>query len=114
MVEPASPERLSALFSPSEVLCRTPLEDATAVIRELVHTITRHHNDVHTPNAINQFTAHNVSELPVLDKDGDLVGVVTENELLHVCLPDYILWMDDLSPIMAPHMPHLPSGAPHP
>ncbi|MFW5808155.1 MAG: CBS domain-containing protein, partial [Spirochaetota bacterium] len=42
----------------------------------------------------------NMNEIPVVDADGDLVGVVTAYELLHVCLPDYILWMDDLSPIL--------------
>jgi CBS domain-containing protein len=36
----------------------------------------------------------------VIDKDGDLVGSVSAYELLRVCLPDYILWMDDLSPIL--------------
>lgn len=50
--------------------------------------------------AIDGFVRHTTAELPVVDKDGDLVGVVTEDELLHVCLPDYILWMEDLSPII--------------
>jgi len=50
--------------------------------------------------AIDLFAAENLAEIPVLDQDGDLVGVVSENELLHVCLPDYILWMEDLSPII--------------
>jgi CBS domain-containing protein len=34
-----------------------------------------------------------------VDKEGDLVGVVSVSALLNVCLPDYLLWMDDLSPI---------------
>jgi CBS domain-containing protein len=50
--------------------------------------------------AIDLFVLHHIAELPVVDKDGDLVGVVTEDELLHVCLPDYILWMEDLSPVI--------------
>ena len=36
----------------------------------------------------------------VVDKDGDLTGVVTADALLRVCMPDYLLWMDDLSPIL--------------
>ena len=51
-------------------------------------------------HAIDMFVKHNLTELPVVDKDGDLVGMVTEAELLRVCLPDYILWMEDLSPII--------------
>jgi len=38
--------------------------------------------------------------LPVVDKEDELIGVVTTYELLRVCMPDYILWMDDLTPIL--------------
>lgn len=50
--------------------------------------------------AIDEFCRLGISEIPVIDADGDLVGVVTEEELLRVCLPEYITWMDDLSPIL--------------
>jgi PTS system nitrogen regulatory IIA component len=50
--------------------------------------------------AIDLFVQHRLNELPVVDKDDDLVGVVSTYELLRVCLPDYILWMEDLTPIM--------------
>jgi PTS system nitrogen regulatory IIA component len=50
--------------------------------------------------AIDLFVRHGLNELPVLDKDGDLIGVVTTYELLRVCLPDYVLWMEDLTPIL--------------
>ncbi len=50
--------------------------------------------------AINLFIKYGRIDLPVVDKDDDLLGVVTTYELLRVCLPDYILWMDDLSPIL--------------
>lgn len=50
--------------------------------------------------AIDLFVRHGRRDLPVVDKAGDLVGVVTSYELLRVCLPDYILWMDDLSPVL--------------
>ena len=42
---------------------------------------------------------HNI-DIPVVDKAGVLVGAVSSYELLKVCLPDYILWMEDLSPII--------------
>jgi PTS system nitrogen regulatory IIA component len=51
-------------------------------------------------DAIDMFVAQNVLEIPVVDKDGDLIGVVTADALLRVCMPDYLLWMDDLSPIL--------------
>lgn len=51
-------------------------------------------------HAVDMLVKNNITELPVVDKDGDLVGMVSEDELLRVCLPDHILWMDDLSPIV--------------
>jgi PTS system nitrogen regulatory IIA component len=50
--------------------------------------------------AIDLFVNHQVRDVPVVDKDGDFIGVVTTHELLRVCLPDYILWIEDLTPIM--------------
>ncbi len=51
-------------------------------------------------NALDLFVRENVAELPVVDRDGELIGVVTTHEFLRVCLPDYILWMEDLTPIL--------------
>jgi PTS system nitrogen regulatory IIA component len=50
--------------------------------------------------AIDLFAKHQIADLPVIDPDGKLVGLVTADALLKVCLPDYILWMEDLSPIL--------------
>ncbi len=50
-------------------------------------------------DAIDLFTENDYDEVPVVDKENDLVGVVSASALIHVCLPDYLLWMDDLSPI---------------
>ncbi len=50
--------------------------------------------------AIDYFTSKHLVNLPVVDRAGDLVGVVTAYELLRICLPDYILWMEDVSPII--------------
>lgn len=51
-------------------------------------------------HAIDMLVDQHKIDVPVVDKTGTLVGVVTAYELLKVCLPDYILWMDDLSPII--------------
>ncbi|MDP6630945.1 MAG: PTS sugar transporter subunit IIA [Kiritimatiellia bacterium] len=50
--------------------------------------------------AIDLFARHQLADLPVIDAQGKLVGLVTADALLRVCLPDYILWMEDLSPII--------------
>ncbi len=51
-------------------------------------------------HAIDLFVRHRLNELPVVDKDNELIGVVSTYELLRVCLPDYVLWMEDLTPIL--------------
>ncbi|MEN6338392.1 MAG: PTS sugar transporter subunit IIA [Phycisphaerales bacterium] len=50
--------------------------------------------------AIDLFVRHRVNELPVVNGEGDLIGVVSTHKLLKVCLPDQILWMEDLTPIL--------------
>lgn len=37
------------------------------------------------------------TDIPVVDKEGELVGVASAQAILGVCLPDYLLWMEDLS-----------------
>ena len=50
--------------------------------------------------AIDLFCGHPNIDLPVIDEDGDLVGRVTQADVLRIALPEYILWLDDLSPIL--------------
>lgn len=50
--------------------------------------------------AIDKLVRANEIDMPVVDTAGDLVGVVSMIELMKICLPDYILWMEDLSPII--------------
>ncbi len=58
------------------------------------------HNNDSLKTAIDSFISNNVSEIPVIDRDGDMVGIVSAGALLKVCLPEYLLWMTDLSPII--------------
>ena len=51
-------------------------------------------------NAIDCFCQHRVPVIPVIDEDDDFVGVVGEIEVLKLSLPEYILWMEDLGPIL--------------
>ena len=75
---------------PAHVLARDVMDPVEIALQE---------NDT-LERAIDLFIRHRRRSLPVVDKAGELVGVVTTFELLRVCLPDYILWMDDLSPIL--------------
>lgn len=50
--------------------------------------------------AIDLFCKEDIGEYPVVDDDGDLVGIVSEDELIRLCLPEYITWIEDLSPIL--------------
>jgi mannitol/fructose-specific phosphotransferase system IIA component (Ntr-type) len=50
--------------------------------------------------AIDTFIEKKLDEIPITDSDGDLVGVVSVSAMLKVCLPEYLLWMSDLSPIV--------------
>ena len=49
--------------------------------------------------AIRAFATTKNGELVVLDRDGDLRGVLSLGDLLKYCLPEHLLWMDNLSPI---------------
>ncbi len=51
-------------------------------------------------DAIDLFIKTNRLSIPVIDKDGDLLGEVTILELMSVCFPRYILWMDDITPVL--------------
>lgn len=74
-------------------------DHATAgdIMSESVHTL-RGSDSLST--AIDAFCRYGLSELPVVDEDGDLVGVVSEDELLRICLPEYVTWTEDLSGII--------------
>ena len=48
-------------------------------------------------DAIDLIVRTGLAEIPVVDKDGDLVGVASADAVLRVCIPDYMLWMEDLS-----------------
>lgn len=50
--------------------------------------------------AIDLFCRKGINEVPIVDSDGDLVGIVSEDELIRMCLPEYITWMEDLSPVL--------------
>lgn len=50
--------------------------------------------------AIELFLAHKASELPVVTSDRELIGVVTTQRLVKVCMPDYLMWVEDMTPFL--------------
>jgi CBS domain-containing protein len=91
-----TPEAVWQVFDSTEA---TLPDHATAgdIMREEIHTLR---DTDSLTEAIDAFCTYNLSELPVVDKDGDLVGVVSEDELLRICLPEYITWTEDLTGIV--------------
>ena len=48
-------------------------------------------------DAIDLIVRTGQTEIPVVDKEGYLVGEAAADEVLGLCIPDYLLWMEDLS-----------------
>ncbi len=57
-------------------------------------------------DALAEFSRHGLPELPVVDEDGHLVGVFSAEDAIRLCVPEHLLWIDDL-----PHMDGLESFA---
>ncbi len=51
-------------------------------------------------DALHAFCTHNVRDIPVVDEAGDVRGVVAVEDFLRLSLPEHLLWMQDLSPIL--------------
>jgi len=103
--EPDIVEKLAALENPAavwQVFDRSGerLPDYVSAAHMMNRDVSTLRANDPLRKAIDEFRRLGVSELPVVDADGDLVGVVSEDELLRVCLPEYITWMEDLSPIL--------------
>ena len=49
---------------------------------------------------INALISEHTSELPVVDSEGRLKGVARADNLLRACIPEHVLWMEDISSIL--------------
>lgn len=54
----------------------------------------------HLGTAIDTFCARKIRDIPVVDEQGDVRGVVSLEDLLRISLPEHLLWMNDLTPII--------------
>ena len=67
----------------------------TAADMMATNFIALHHTD-RIAKAIDCFNRFKVTEVPILDDDGDLAGVVEEQDILKLGLPEHILWLEDM------------------
>lgn len=72
---------------PEFVCAADMMEKPTAVLRETDSV----------KDAIDLIVRTGKTEIPVVDKEGALVGEASADEVLSLCIPDYLLWMEDLS-----------------
>lgn len=49
--------------------------------------------------AIQAFCSSRVKDIPVVDSEGDVRGIIAIEDLLGLSLPQHLLWMEDLTPI---------------
>lgn len=54
----------------------------------------------HLGTAIDLFCERRLYDIPVVDEQGDVRGVVSLEDLLQISLPEHLLWMHDLTPII--------------
>ena len=105
LADPSAAGKVASFATPGEVVhffdrggqVFPPHLCAVDVMEEGPKPLTEHEP---LKNAIDRFVGEGLSELAVVDADGDIVGVVSAKALLKVCLPEYLLWMGDLSPIV--------------
>ncbi len=90
-----SPAEVIEYFKSKEVVMVDYLT-AREVMRENIITLSENDTLLH---AINTFSSSNAEEIPVLGVNGNIKGIVSLTDLLRHCLPDHMLWMDDLSGI---------------
>lgn len=90
-----SPDEVIEYFRSKEVVMVDYLT-AKEVMRPNVRTFLDTDTLLH---AINTFSTSPAEEFPVVDKNGNLKGIVSLTDLLRHCLPEHMLWMEDLSGI---------------
>lgn len=80
----ATSEHLPAHLDAADVMnANPPLILESATLADAIHTLCR----------------LNVMDVPVVDEDRDVRGVISLEDFLHLSLPPHLLWMDDLSSI---------------
>ncbi len=97
-------QRIVACNTPSELLtyftnASLPIPDYLNAGDLMEKSFPCLHETDSMAQAIETFSKCGEEELPVLDAAGDLRGVVALTDLLRYCLPEHLLWMENLSPM---------------
>lgn len=66
-------------------------------LRDLMHPAVSVTPDTPARDALKLMLTSNVPGIPVVEKDGALVGFITDGNLLASALPKYLTFMEDLS-----------------
>jgi CBS-domain-containing membrane protein len=95
-IQQASAEDVCALFSAGssgqkDYLTAADVMNADPVTLLESDTLSR---------AITVLCSQQMLDVPVIDEDGDLRGIIGMEDLLRQSLPQHLLWMEDLSPIL--------------
>lgn len=102
VASPGFVDRVCSLSDPAAVAAEFGFSDlppgGNATARDLMMpppAVLHETNSI--KDAIDVIVRTGLPEVPVVDKEGDLVGVASARAILRVCMPDYLLWMEDLS-----------------
>lgn len=101
---PKFTDEISTKKTPREVL--NYLSGSSTVIPQYLkardvmdtHPVTLLENNT-LQEAIECFATKNVEEIPVLDDEKELRGIISLTDLFKFSLPEHILWLDDLSSV---------------
>lgn len=98
-------EKLASLKSASEVLkffnetVNAMPEFLTAKDVMQKDVITLRESDT-LETVINTFAVKKVMDIPIVDEENDIRGTISLEDILKISLPEHLLWMNDLSPIL--------------
>lgn len=103
--DPAAVQQVAALPS-ARAVCEFFSERAEALPPYLTAQDIMEHNvptlleSDDLESAIRLFCSKKLLDIPVVDEEGDLRGALALEDLLRVSLPEHLLWMEDLAPII--------------
>ena len=103
--EPDTIDRVKAIIKPTEILeffSGTEVDLPDYVTSKNIlnsNPITLKEADS-LEYAIQTFATEKILDIPIVDEDNDVRGVISLEDLLKLSLPEHLLWLNDLSPIL--------------
>jgi mannitol/fructose-specific phosphotransferase system IIA component (Ntr-type)/CBS domain-containing protein len=98
-------QRLTCCSSPAEVhsLLQEGGNQLPSLLRAIDmrdrHPVTLREEDT-LAAVIDTLCRQSILDIPIVDADGDIRGVISQEDLLRLSLPEHLLWMEDLTPIL--------------